>query len=149
MGGELACCCQRMVRCLIFAACRSIIISKYLRIGYDTSGPLFVKYNGTTYIYATNLQGDVIAILTTSGTPVVEYTYDAWGNILTTTGSMASTLGVHNPLRYRGYVYDTELGLYYLQSRYYDPEMGRFLNADALVATGQGLLGNNMFAYCF
>ena len=122
--------------------------SNTLRIGYDTSGPLFVKYNGTTYIYATNLQGDVIAILTTSGTPVVEYTYDAWGNILTTTGSMASTLGVHNPLRYRGYVYDTELGLYYLQSRYYNPEMGRFINADAYTSTGQGILGNNMFAYC-
>jgi RHS repeat-associated protein len=79
---------------------------------------------------------------------VVEYTYDAWGKLLTTTGSMASTLGVHNPLRYRGYVYDTELGLYYLQSRYYNPEMGRFINADAYTSTGQGVLGNNMFAYC-
>ena len=53
-----------------------------------------------------------------------------------------------NPLRYRGYVYDTETELYYLQSRYYDPELGRFINADALVSTGQGVLGNNMFAYC-
>ena len=57
-------------------------------------------------------------------------------------------LGFYNPLRYRGYVYDNETGLYYLQSRYYDPEICRFLNADALVSTGQGLLGNNMFAYC-
>lgn len=122
--------------------------SNTLRFGYDTTGLLFVKYNGTTYEYVTNLQGDVIAILNTSGTPVVEYTYDAWGKLLTTTGSMASTLGVHNPLRYRSYVYDPELGLYYLQSRYYNPEMGRFINADALVSTGQGLLGNNMFAYC-
>ena len=61
---------------------------------------------------------------------------------------MAVTLGKYNPLRYRGYVYDTETGFYYLQSRYYDPELGRFLNADALVSTGQGLLGNNMFSYC-
>ena len=53
-----------------------------------------------------------------------------------------------NPLRYRGYVYDNETQFYYLQSRYYDPEIGRFLNADALVSTGQGILGNNMFAYC-
>lgn len=68
--------------------------------------------------------------------------------MLSTTGSMANTLGGSNPLRYRGYVYDTETELYYLQSRYYDPELGRFLNADALVSTGQGLLGNNMFAYC-
>ena len=61
---------------------------------------------------------------------------------------MASTLGAHNPLRYRGYVYDTETGLYYLQSRYYDPEMGRFINADGYASTGQGILGTNMFAYC-
>lgn len=61
---------------------------------------------------------------------------------------MASTLGAHNPLRYRGYVYDTETGLYYLQSRYYSPQVGRFLNADVFVSTGQGLLSNNIFAYC-
>ena len=61
---------------------------------------------------------------------------------------MASTLGTHNPLRYRGYVFDQETGLYYLQSRYYDPEMGRFINADAYTSTGQGILGNNMFVYC-
>ena len=61
---------------------------------------------------------------------------------------MASTLGVLNPLTYRSYIYDHETGLYYLQSRYYNPTWGRFLNADAFVSTGQGLLGNNMFAYC-
>ena len=61
---------------------------------------------------------------------------------------MAATLGTTNPLRYRGYVYDTEYELYYLQSRYYDPEIGRFLNADAFASTGQGFVGNNMFAYC-
>ena len=107
-----------------------------------------VDYNGATYYYATNLQGDIVAILNSAGAKVVTYTYDAWGNILSIGGTLANTLGVHNPLRYRGYVYDTEIGLYYLQSRYYDPELGRFINADALVATGQGLLGNNMFAYC-
>jgi len=93
-------------------------------------------------------QGDITAILDASGTAVVRYTYDAWGKLLTTTGSMASTLGVHNPLRYRGYVYDNETSLYYLQSRYYDPAMGRFINADGFASTGQGILGNNMFAYC-
>ena len=61
---------------------------------------------------------------------------------------MASSLGAANPLRYRGYIYDQETGLYYLQSRYYDPNVGRFLNADGLVSTGQGVLGYNMFAYC-
>ena len=72
----------------------------------------------------------------------------AWGNILSTTGSMESSLGLHNPLRYRGYVYDNETGLYYLQSRYYNPSWGRFISADNYPTTGQGLTGNNMFAYC-
>lgn len=81
-------------------------------------------------------------------TVTCRYTYDAWGNILSVTGSMATTLGEYNPLRYRSYVYDTETGFYYLQSRYYNPEIGRFLNADAFASTGQGVLGNNMFAYC-
>ena len=90
----------------------------------------------------------MVAIVDTAGVKVVEYLYDAWGKLLTTSGSMASTLGVHNPLRYRGYVYDTDTELYYLQSRYYDPKMGRFLNADVLISTGAGLLCNNMFAYC-
>lgn len=61
---------------------------------------------------------------------------------------MSNTLGAHNSLRYRSYVYDDEYALYYLQSRYYDPEIGRFINADNYPSTGQGLLGNNMFAYC-
>ena len=107
-----------------------------------------VTYNDVVYYYVTNLQGDVVAILDTTGTAVVEYTYDAWGNILTTTGSMANTLGMANPLTYRGYVYDAESSLYYLQSRYYNANVGRFINADILVSTGHGLLGNNMFAYC-
>ncbi len=120
-----------------------------LYFAYDANGtPMSVTYNGTTYYYVTNIQGDIIAILNSAGSPVVTYTYDAWGNPLTTTGTMAATLGTYNPLRYRGYVYDQETQFYYLQSRYYNPEIGRFLNADAFVSTGQGLLGNNMFAYC-
>ena len=107
-----------------------------------------VSHNGTTYYYITNIQGDVIGIANQSGQLVVQYLYNAWGVHLETTGTMAATLGQLNPLRYRGYVYDTETELYYLQSRYYDPELGRFINADAFVSTGQGLLGNNMFAYC-
>ena len=120
-----------------------------LNFVYDANGaPMAVIYNGTTYYYVTNLQGDVIAILDSTGAAVVQYMYDAWGKLWETTGSMATTLGVHNPLRYRGYVYDPESSLYYLQSRYYDPELGRFINADIYPTTGQGLLGNNMFAYC-
>ena len=121
---------------------------KVLHFYYDANGyPLSVVYNDTTYYYATNLQGDVVAIINTSGKQMVGYTYDAWGRLLSTTGSLASTLGTYNPLRYRGYVYDSETQLYYLQSRYYNPTIGRFINADSLVSTG-GLLGNNLFAYC-
>ena len=82
------------------------------------------------------------------GNTVVEYTYDAWGKVLSVTGTLASTVGQINPFRYRGYYYDTETGWYYLQTRYYDPEVGRFINADGYVSTGQGIIGNNMFAYC-
>ena len=115
---------------------------------YDEIGPASVNCNGTEYFYVKNAQGDVTGLVTTSGTRVVTYTYDAWGNPLSTTGSMAATLGEQNPLRYRGYVYDTETGLYYLQSRYYNPGWGRFINADGYASTGQGIIGNNMFAYC-
>ena len=85
-----------------------------------------------------------MSIVDAQGEVVAEYEYDPYGNILTATGPLADV----NLLRYRGYVYDTETQFYYLQSRYYDPEIGRFINADALASTGQGILGNNMFAYC-
>ena len=79
---------------------------------------------------------------------MVEYAYDAWGNVLDISGTYASTLGQNNPIRYRGYYYDSETSLYYLNSRYYDSNVGRFLNADVYLTTGQGMLGYNMFAYC-
>jgi len=115
---------------------------------YSAAGnPYALKYNGTLYYYITNLQGDVLHIVNTSGTPVVSYTYDPYGKPENPTGTEATTLGVHNPLRYRGYVYDSETGLYYLQSRYYDPGIGRFVNADSLIGI-DNILGNNQFAYC-
>ena len=90
----------------------------------------------------------MVAIIDADGNPKVQYTYDSWGKILSISGPMADTLGAVNPLTYRGYVYDSETDLYYLESRYYDPAVERIINADALVSTGQGLLGNNMLAYC-
>ena len=89
-------------------------------------------------------------LYTETGKKIGSYTYDAWGNMLrsaqiSTGGSAANQV---NPFRYRGYYYDTETGLYYLQSRYYNPQWGRFLNADGYVSTGTGLLGYNMYAYC-
>ena len=126
----------------------TFLTSEVFYFTYDPQGhPATVKWNNHLYHYVTNLQGDVIAILD-QGTVVVEYSYDAWGKVLSVTGSSASSIGVLNPLTYRGYVYDYETGLYYLQSRYYNPEWGRFLNADNYPSTGQGLTGNNMFAYC-
>ena len=77
-------------------------------------------------------------------TAVATYEYDPFGNIVSQSGDLADL----NPLRYRGYYYDKETGLYYLQSRYYDPKIGSFINADAYASTGQGMLGYNMFAYC-
>ena len=118
-------------------------------IWYDGNGaPYGFSCNYTDYYYIKNAQGDIIGITDAAGNPVVAYSYDAWGRLLDTAGTLASTIGAYNPLRYRGYVYDPETGLYYLQSRYYDPEMGRFISADAYVSTGQGFVGNNMFVYC-
>ena len=113
---------------------------------YDTGGELLgFTYNGTPYYYLKNMQGDVYKIVDANGTVVGSYTYDPWGKVIDDDdGPMVDI----NPIRYRSYYYDSETGMYYLQSRYYDPEMGRFINADSLVSTGQGLLGNNMFAYC-
>ena len=119
-----------------------------LYFDYSVDGtPFEVAYNSTFYYYVLNIQGDVIAICDSAGNPVVEYTYDPWGKVLSITGSLASTLGHDNPLRYRGYYYDNETGFYYLQSRYYDPETGRFINMDTITDGGAGVLGNNLFMY--
>ena len=119
-----------------------------LHFTYDSTGPLSVNYNGTEYFYVKNAQGDVTGLVSTSGARVVTYTYDAWGNPLSTTGSLATTLGEQNPLRYRGYVYDTETGLYYLQSRYYNPGWSRFINVDSQLNCSMDIGGCNAFAYC-
>ena len=95
-----------------------------------------------------NLQGDVVQIRSVYGTVVVEYTYDAWGNVLSITGLYADTLGQTNPIRYRGYYQDFETGFYYLQSRYYDPAIRRFINADGYVNANGDFIGFNMYAYC-
>ncbi len=131
---------------------------------YDSYGaPTSIKYyepDGTSYtIYlATNQQGDIIGIYNASGNMVVKYEYDAWGNIIAETnvsgGALSGTAARWNeinPFRYRGYYYDSETGLYYLNSRYYDAETGRFLNADdaaVINATPDALTDKNLFSYC-
>jgi RHS repeat-associated protein len=108
-----------------------------------------VSYNGTNYYYIRNLQDDVIGLIDMSGNIVVNYTYDSWGKQLSCTGSLANTLGVANPLRYRGYIFDEETGLYYLQSRYYNPEWGRFINEDNVYSClSLDLLESNLYTYC-
>ena len=116
---------------------------------YDANGQLIsVNYNGTEYYYLRNGQTDIVGLMDGSGNRVVEYTYDVWGKLISTTGTLATSLGADNPFRYRGYYYDTETGLYYLMTRYYDPEVCRFISADVYMTTGQGITGGNMYAYC-
>ena len=120
-----------------------------LRFSYDANGKVVaVNYNGNYYYYLRNAQNDIVKLIDKTGATVVEYRYDSWGKLLSTSGSLASTLGKNNPFRYRGYVYDEETGFYYLQSRYYHPEVGRFISSDVLLSTGQGVLGHNAYAYC-
>ena len=119
-----------------------------LLFSYDEqSNVVAVDYNGTYYYYLRDGQGNIIKLIDGNGATVVSYSYDPWG-ACTTSGTMASTLGNLNPFRYHGYVYDEETGWYYLSSRYYNPEVGRYLSADTLSSTGQGVLGYNMYAYC-
>ena len=109
---------------------------------YDDAGrPYGFTYTSLTgnysskYYYITNLQGDVIGIMDSGHQVIAEYRYDAWGRLVSMTNGNGAALGgnsigAQNPLRYRGYIYDSETGLYYLQSRYYDPAVHRFINAD-------------------
>ena len=126
---------------------------------YDASGlPIGMMYRTTEYAtnyfdvfwFEKNLQGDIVAVYDESGIKVATYTYsDAWGNhSVSYSNGGASTGAQYNPFRYRGYYYDTDLGMYYLQSRYYDSKICRFINADGYISTSQGILGNNMYAYC-
>ena len=124
---------------------------------YDLDGTVCgLKYNGTAYYFYKNLQGDVIAITNGSGITVARYTYDAWGKVLTVKdasgNNITSTAHIANinPFRYRSYYYDKETKLYYLQSRYYDPQVGRFINEDegAYLAKSGTILGCNLYVYC-
>ena len=122
---------------------------------YDADGSVgSISYDYTRYAFRKNLQGDVIAILDTNGDVVARYAYDAWGKVLSVTdkNGNAITDANHvaniNPIRYRGYYYDTETGWYYLNSRYYDPSVKRFINADGIIGANGNFTGMNLFAYC-
>ncbi len=117
---------------------------------YDSLGDLVsFNLNGTEYFYIRNAQNDIIGIFDASGEKVVSYTYDSWGKLIDIDAEEGyESVGEKNPYRYRGYRYDIETGLYYLQSRYYNPELGRFLNADGLLGNSGDILTHNIFAYC-
>ncbi|MBR5786367.1 MAG: DNRLRE domain-containing protein [Clostridia bacterium] len=126
---------------------------------FDESGTrIGMTYNGQNYYYLFNVQGDVTAIMNSSGTVEYRYVYDAWGKLVgiyngsgqdVTDDTALANVGYHNPIRYRGYYYDNETGLYYVSSRYYDPEIGRWINADDIAYLGTGgLTSYNLFAYC-
>ena len=120
-----------------------------LHFFYDAQNrPAVVVYNGTAYAYVKSLQGDIVAILDEAGAVVVSYVYDAWGTPIDKSGTLAETLGTLNPFWYRGYVYDEETGLYYLRSRYYNPNLGRFVNADRVFDANASVTTYNQYAYC-
>lgn len=128
---------------------------------YDSSGILYsVKYTLNdsaqvmTYYFTHNSRGDIIGIYNGEGSLKARYEYDAWGNVISITDKNGSAvsgsthIGNLNPFRYRGYYYDSETGLYYLMSRYYDPVTHRFINADGCFEAGTNILDSNMSAYC-
>lgn len=124
---------------------------------YDTNGtPLGFIYNATQYFYMTNQMGDIIAITESDGNIIAQYVYDEWGKLLNVytineDNVEQSKVANANPLRYRGYYYDTETGYYYLQSRYYDASICRFINADIpeIAQMSKGIAaGTNLYTYC-
>ncbi len=131
--------------------------STMLNFLYDANGVIGVQYNGSNYYYLRNLQGDIIGIYDSNANVVARYTYDAWGNIFSVKDANGnnitspSHIANVNPIRYRGYYYDAETKLYYLQSRYYNPEWGRFINADnahVLDIAQSDASKTNLFVYC-
>ena len=117
---------------------------------YDNSGLSGVKHNDKEYIYSKDIQGNIISILDKSGREVVQYKYDAWGNVITEVIDEAhAAIAELNPFRYRSYYYDPETNLYYLNTRYYDPETGRFISQDDVsYLDPESVNGLNLYAYC-
>ena len=121
---------------------------------YDAEGkPFLLRFNGKTdYFYLYNGLGDITGLVDSSNKVVVRYQYNSWGKVTSTQDTSGVSLATLNPFRYRKYVYDPETGLYCLGSRYYDPEVGRFVNADdfeTLTYQMDSVQGKNLYQYCF
>ena len=120
---------------------------------YDENGEAFgFNYNGNDYYYVRNAQSDVIFISNSDNTGVVMYQYDAWGNMTACYDtSDDGMLSIVNPYTYRGYYYEFETNTYFLKSRYYNPELCRFISSDdsdTLFYTPDDVTDKNLFAYC-
>ena len=117
---------------------------------YDDNGVLYgLIWNGTKYFYRRNVIGEIIDIIDINGNVVVTYTYDPYGKLMSTSGSLASTLGIINSMLYKGYVYDVETQLFYCNSRYYSPELCRFISPDSIeYLDPQSINGLNLYCYC-
>ena len=126
-----------------------------LKFFYALDKLVYFTYNGTRYFYVFNAQNDITHLVDDTGNVVASYIYDAWGNhqVLDASGvenTNSDFIGNINPIRYRGYYFDVETNLYYLNSRYYDPEVGRFISLDAVdYLAPDSIHGLNLFAYCF
>ncbi|MBR0159349.1 MAG: RHS repeat protein, partial [Clostridia bacterium] len=122
----------------------------YIEYFYDSTGPYGFSIDGTFYYYIKNLQGDVTQIRDENNNLIASYVYDAWGKVLTVTENNTSAIGAKNPIRYRGYYYDAESDLYYLNARYYDPQIRRFISSDSVDYLGYNgnYCGWNMYSYC-
>lgn len=105
------------------------------------------KYNDNVYYYIKNLQNDIIGILDSDYNLIVKYIYDSWGNHNVYNYS-TDNIGDVNRFRYKGYYYDVETGLYYLNSRYYNPKLGRFISIDTDLDANNDILSNNLYLYC-
>ena len=128
--------------------------SNGLEFFYGADGLVAIKYGDLPYLCRKDMLGNILALLDSSGNIVVQYKYDAWGNHTVTDANGdaitdADHIGNLNPFRYRGYYFDRETGFYFLQSRYYDPEVGRFLNMDSIeYADPESVNGINLYSYC-
>ena len=124
---------------------------KWQQYLYDGSGQLMaIRYKGADYYYIRDGLMCITGLVDANGGAVVNYRYDSWGKLISITGSMAGTLGKDNPYRFKGYYYDEETGMYYLKSRYYQPEICRFISADERISGIGGIMrGYNMYSYCF
>lgn len=121
---------------------------------YDVEGLIGFVYENTTYYYLKNLTDDIIGIMNTSGNIIANYVYDSWGKIISITDGNNNDVTNNlnhianiNPFRYRSYYYDIETDLYYLKSRYYSPELERFISPDIFLGTNGDFLSYNLYAY--